>query len=143
MLKKFLSGLFIFLLVFAANLQIVRAQTDTGAALERNRVERIKTNIYRLEDTGKTKVVIRLKSGAKVEGYITKINEDTFEVSNYKIRKTRSIAYRDVARVEPQGGASTGRRIALIVGGLATLIVLVLTLPRNGSTICPLGCRSY
>jgi hypothetical protein len=141
MFKKCLSIFLTGLLVFAANLQIVRAQSD--ADLERNRVERIKTNVYRLEDSGKTKVVVRLKSGAKLKGYITGRGEDSFEVTNYKTKQTTAIAYRDVAQVKPQGGSSKGMKTALAVAGVAAVIVLVLTLPRGNSPICPLGCRSF
>ena len=145
MLKKFLSGLFICLPVFGANPQIVCAQTDAdAAALERNRVERIKTTVYRLEDSGKTKVVVRMKSGAKIKGYITKINEDTFEVTNYKTGQTFSIAYRDVAQVKPQDGSSKTGKYALGIGIAAGIVVLILTLPRNRpSSVCPLGCGSF
>ena len=141
MLKKWLSGLLIGLLVFAADLQIVRAQSD--AELERNRVERIKTNVYRLENSGQTKIVVRLKSGAKLKGYLTKITDDTFDVTNYKSGQTTAVAYRDVAQVKPQGGSSKAAKYALGVAGVAAVVVLVLTLPRGGSTICPLGCRSF
>ena len=129
-------------MVFAGNLQIVRAQTD--AELERNRVERIKTNVYRLEDSGKTRVIVRLRSGAKVKGYITKREEDSFDVTNYKRRQTTSIAYPDVAEVKPQGGSSKAGKYALGIGIAAGIVVLILTLPRNRqSGICPLGCGPF
>lgn len=142
MLKKCLSGLFICLMVFAANLQIVCAQTDADAALERNRVERIKTNIYRLESSGKTKIVVKLKSGAQLKGYITKIGEDSFDVTNYKKNQTTAIVYRDVAQVKEQG-SSKGAKIMLVLGVAAAIVLLVLTLPRRDSGICPLGCGSF
>lgn len=141
MLKKLLSGLFIGLLVVAANLQIVRAQSD--AETERNRVERIKTAVYRLDSSRKTKIVVRLKSGAKLKGYLTKIGDDAFDVTNYKTGQTVSVVYRDVAQVKPQGGSSKAAKYALGIGVAAGIVVLVLTLPRRGPTICPLGCRSF
>src|SRR5215213_8521211 len=119
MFKKCLSIFFIGLLVFAADLQIVRAQSD--ADIERNRVERIKTNVYRLEDSGKTKVVVRLKSGAKVKGYITGTGEESFEVTDYKSNQTVSVVYRDVSEVKPQGMSSKGKKIALGIAGAAVI----------------------
>jgi hypothetical protein len=141
MLKKLLSLILIGFLVFAANLQSLFGQTD--AALERNRVERIKTDVYRLEDAGKTKVVVRLRSGAKVKGYITRTGEDSFDVTNYKSNQTVPVVYRDVAQVKPQGDSSKGAKIALGIAGAAAIVVLVLTLPRGGSGICPLGCGPF
>jgi hypothetical protein len=142
MLKKLLTLFLIGFLVFAANLQIIFGQT-ADADSERNRVERIKTNVYRLEDAGKTKVVVRLQNGTKVKGYITKRDEDSFDVTNYKSNQTNTIAYRDVAEVKPQGGLSKGTKIALGIAGAAAIVVLVLTLPRGGSGICPLGCGPF
>ena len=141
MLKKFLSGLCTGLLIFTGNLQIVRAQSD--AELERNRVERIKTNIYRLDGSGKTKIVVRLRSGAKVKGSLTKVGDDSFDVTNYKTRQTASVAYRDVALVKEPGASSKAAKYALGIGVAAGIVVLVLTLPRRDSGICPLGCRSF
>jgi hypothetical protein len=141
MLKKCLSVLFIGLMIFAADLQIVRAQSV--AEIERNRVERIKTNVYRLDNAGKTKVVVSIKSGAKLKGYITKINEGSFDLTNYKTGQTAAVAYRDVAQVKAQGGSSKAGKYALGVGVAAAIVVLVLTLPRGDSPICPLGCRSF
>ena len=141
MSKKFLSGLFICLLVFAVDLQIARAQTD--AELEKNRLERIKTNVYRLENTGKTKILVRLKSGAKLKGYLTKINDDSFDVTNYRSGQTTAVLYRDVAEVKARGSLSKGAKAALGIAGVAGVVVLVLTLPRGNSPICPLGCRSF
>ena len=141
MSKKFLSGLFICLLVFAADLQIVCAQTD--AELDRNRIERIKISVYRLENTGKTKIVVRLISGAKLKGYLTKLNDDSFDVTNYRSGQTTAVLYRDVAEVKARGALSKGAKAALGIAGVAAVVVLVLTLPRGNSTICPLGCRSF
>ena len=142
MLKKLLTLFLIGFLVFAANLQIIFGQT-ADADLERNRVERIKTNVYRLEDSGKTKVVVKLQNGTKLKGYITKTGEDSFDVTDYKSNQTVSVVYRDVAQVKPQGMSSKGKKIALGIAGAAVIVVLVLTLPRGGSGICPLGCGPF
>ena len=141
MLKKFLSGLCTGLLIFTASPLLVRAQSD--ADTERNRVERIKTNIYRLDSNGQTKIVVRLRSGAKVKGYLTKIGDETFDLTNYKTRQTTPVAYRDVAQVKQPGVSSKAAKYALGIGVAAGIVVLVLTLPRRGPTICPLGCRSF
>jgi hypothetical protein len=139
MLKKCLSGLFIGLMICSAELQIVRAQSD--AETERNRVERIKTSVYRLENTGKTKIVVRLKSGAKLKGYLTKIADDSFDVSNYKTGQNVSVAYRDVARVEKQG-LSKAAKYAIGIGVVAAIVVLVIVLPHKGGSggFCPISC---
>ena len=128
-------------MLYGVNLQIASAQTTTADSDERNRIERNKTNVYRLEDSRKTKVVVKLRSGAKLKGYITKLEENTFDLTNYKTNRTTAIAYRDIALVKSQGGSSKALKFALNIAGFAGIVVLLLTLPRGGSSICPLGCR--
>ena len=86
---------------------------------------------------------MKLKSGAKLKGYITKTEEESFDLTNYQIRQTVAVPYRDVAQVKSQNGSSKSMKTTLTVAGVAAVVVLVLTLPREDSAICPLGCRSF
>ena len=142
MFRKYLSLLIVGLLFYGVTLQNVLAQSDADNSAERNRVERIKTNVYRLENTGKTKIVVRLKSGAKLKGYLTKIEEDSFDVTNYKTGQSAAVAYRDVARVEKQG-LSKAAKFAIGIVVVAVIVVMVVILPQRGvlDGFCPLGCR--
>jgi hypothetical protein len=142
MFRKYLTLLIVGLLFYGVTLQNVFAQSDADNSAERNRVERIKTNVYRLENTGKTKIVVRLKSGAKLKGYLTKIEEDSFDVTNYKTGQSASVAYRDVARVEKQG-LSKAAKYAIGIVVVAVIVVMVVILPAGGvlDGFCPLGCR--
>jgi len=141
MSRKWLSLFLVGLLFYGVNPQIILAQTSADNSAERNRVERIKTNIYRLEDAGKTRVVVYLKTGAKVKGYITNLGEDSFDVTNYKTQQTTAVAYRDVAEVKEQG-SSKGAKLALGIGVVAAIAVLLIVLPHKGGSggFCPISC---
>jgi hypothetical protein len=138
MLQKYLSIVFIGLIVYAVNPQIIQAQSG-----KENSVEKIKNDIRRREAKG-TKIVVKLKDGTKLEGYITQVIEDSFDITNYKTQQTTTVPYRDVAQVKKQG-LSKGAKVAIGVGAVAAIVILALTLPGKKplGTICPLGCGPF
>jgi len=120
MFKKCLSLVFIGLLMFAANLQIISAQTNSG-----NSVEKVKTAVVRRGTGEKSKVVVKMKDGTKKKGYISQTGEDSFDLTDSKTKQTTAVAYRDVAQVKKQG-LSKGAKIALGIGIAAAVTVVVL-----------------
>jgi len=120
MFKKCLSLVFIGLLMFAANLQIISAQTNLG-----NSVEKVKTAVVRRSTGEKSKVVVKMKDGTKIKGYISQTEEDSFDLTDSKTKQTTAVAYRDVAQVKKQG-LSKGAKIALGIGIAAAVTVVVL-----------------
>jgi len=120
MFNKCLSLIFIGLLAFTANLQIISAQTNTD-----NAVEKIKTDVLKRGTGEKSKVVVKMKDGTKLKGYISQTGEDSFNLTDSKTRQTNAVAYRDVAEVNKQGW-SKGAKIALGVGIAAAVTVVVI-----------------
>ncbi len=120
MFKKCLSLVFIGLLMFAANLQIISAQTNSS-----NSVEKVKTAVVRRGTGEKSKVVVKMKDGTKMKGYISQTGEDSFDLTDSKTKQTTAVAYRDVAQVKKQG-LSKGAKIALGIGIAAAVTVVVL-----------------
>lgn len=138
MRKKYLSIVFIGLMIFSANLQNIFAQANADKT-----VEKIKADVSKRVSGGKTKVVVKLKNGAKLKGYISRAGEDSFELTDHKTKQTTTVAYDNVAKVKSQG-LSKGAKIAAAIGVAAAIVVLVLTLPSQDpfpGGICPLGCR--
>ena len=145
MFKKCLSLVFIGLLTFAVNLKFISAQSNTSNSVEINKVEKIKTNVNRRGAGEKSRVVVKMKNGAKLKGYISQILEDSFDLTDAKTKQPTTVLYRDVAQVKKQG-LSKGAKIA-IFGGIAALAVTAVVIgvaandPLGG--FCPLGCRSF
>lgn len=136
--KKCLSIVLTGLLIFSANFQIIFAQSNADKT-----GEKIKADVSKRVSRGKSKVVVKLKDGTKLKGYISRVGEDSFEVTNSKTVRTTNVAYSNVAKIKGQG-LSTGAKIAAGIGIGAAIVVLVLTLPRPNpfpGGICPLGCR--
>jgi len=120
MFKKYLSVMFIGLMLFTANLQIISAQTNTD-----NPGEKIKTDVFRRGTGEKSKVVVKMKDGTKLKGYISQTGEDSFNLTDSKTKQTNAVAYRDVAQVKKQGW-SKGAKIALGIGIAAAVTVAVI-----------------
>ncbi len=137
MIKKCLSLVFIGLMLYGVNLQIISAQSNTDNALEK-----IKTDVSKRGTGEKSKVVVKLKNGTKLKGYISQTGEDSFDLTNSKTKQTTAVAYRDVAQVKKQG-LSKGAKIAIGVGiGAAVAVVVIGAMVANaagglfGNSIC-------
>ena len=127
MFKKILAVIFISFFIFAGNLKVIPAQTITADnSPERIKLERLKTKVYRFGRGEKAKVVVNLKDGKRLKGYITQTIEDSFDIANSKTKEITTIPYRDVAQVKKQG-LSKGAKIAVGVGLAAAITVLVIT----------------
>ncbi len=120
MFKKCLSLVLVGLMLYGANLQIISAQTNTD-----NVVEKVKTDVFRRGTGEKSKVVVKMKDGTKMKGYISQTGEDSFDLTDSKTKQTTAVAYRDVAQVKKQG-LSKGAKIALGIGIAAAVTVVVL-----------------
>jgi len=129
MIKKCLSIVFIGLLMFAGNLQSISAQTNTGN--DSTSVEKNKANVFKRGTGEKSKVVVKMKDGTKVKGYISKSGEESFNLTNSKTNQTTAVAYRDVTQVK-KSGLSTAAKIAIGVGiGVAATAVVVGVMVAN------------
>lgn len=137
MFKKYLSIIFIALIVFSANIQIIFAQSSVDKT-----VEKIKADVSKRVARGKTKVVVKLKDGRKLKGYISRTSEDSFNLTNSETKQSTAIAYDSVAKIKGQG-LSGGAKLAIGVGVVAAAVVLILIRPGDPflGGICPLGCR--
>jgi hypothetical protein len=140
MFRKCLLLLLLSLIFGKATLQIVIAQSSAEHSAERIRVEKLKTDVYRFGLGKDSKVVVKLKDGTQLKGYISQTIEDSFDLTDAKTRQFTTIPYRDVAHIKQQG-RSIGAKFALEMGVVAAIIVIAVIKREKGSGICPLGCR--
>jgi hypothetical protein len=145
MLKRYLSIVLIALLVGGINLKVSLAQTNPDEVKEKNRIEKLRAEISRLGVGKQAKVVVKLKNGAKLQGYITQAIEDSFDLTDPISRGFTTIPYGDVAEIEKEGSLKSSpisSRTILTIGIIAGLIVLSKMKRKRGtSPRCPLfGC---
>jgi hypothetical protein len=96
------------------------SQTQTSEALH---AAKVKENVQKRGE--KSRVNVTLASGTVVDGNISKIEDNSFEVTDKKTGQATTIAYADVRKV---GGAglSTGGKVAIGVGVGLGVVAIVL-----------------
>ena len=91
------------------------------------RIEKVKAGILKLGVGTDARVAITLRDRAKLAGFVTEANEESFIVTDPKTGAATTVAYADVTQVKGNN-LGTGAKIAIGIGiGVgATLLVLFL-----------------
>lgn len=87
--------------------------------------EKIKANVLKLGTGESTRVKLKLRDQAKLEGYISDAGADTFTVTNRKTGVATTVAYVEVKNIQGNN-LSTGAKIAIGAGIAAAIIFIVL-----------------
>ena len=87
--------------------------------------EKIKANVLKLGTGESTRVKVKLRDQAKLEGYISDAGPETFTITNRKTGAATTVAYPQVKSVQGNN-LSTGAKIAIGVGIAATIIFIIL-----------------
>jgi hypothetical protein len=145
MLGKCLSVVLIGLLVGGINLKVSPAQTKADDSKEKNRIEKIKAEISRRGVGKQAGIVVKLKNGAEIKGYISQAIEDSFDVTDPVSRGFTTIPYGDVEEIKQEESFKSSPippRMIVTIGIIAGLIVLSKMKRKRGtSPRCPLfGC---
>src|SRR5438270_10203788 len=101
--------------------------------------EKIKAEIHKRGIGEKSPVKVKLQDNAdEVKGYISRIDETSFQVTDRKSGRVTSINYADVNKVRGSG-LSTAAKIA-IAAGIAVGILVAITLGSIAAD-CRIPCR--
>ena len=87
--------------------------------------EKVKANVLKIGTGESTRVRVKLRDQAKLEGYISDAGAETFTVTNRKTGVTTTVAYTQVKSVQGNN-LSTGAKIAIGVGIAAGIIFVIL-----------------
>ena len=122
-----LRKLFALLLVaFMINLAGVRlAYAESKEEKQARFAEKVKANVLKLGTGESTRVKVKLRDQAKLEGYIIDAGTETFVVTNRKTGVATAVAYAQVKSVQGNN-LSTGAKIAIGVGIAAAVIFIIL-----------------
>jgi hypothetical protein len=95
-----------------------------GQTTQSPQTARIKAQIQQGGAGEKSKVRVTLGNGTVVNGYISKIEETSFDVNGSKTGQVTSVSYTDVQRIQGPS-LSTGVKIAIGVAiGLAIVAII-------------------
>jgi len=105
----------LFVLAVLINSPVMWAQAKGGKS-----PEQVKAEVLKRGTGEKAKVKVKLRNGSEVRGYISKADQDTFEVRG-KNNENVTLAYADVLSVR-KPGMSKGAKIGIVAGGAALVI---------------------
>ena len=99
---------------------LVNTQFMLGQAKEGNGAEWVKAEVLKRGTGEKARVKVKLRNGSEVRGYISKADQDTFDIHG-KNNANVTLAYADVLSVR-KAGMSRGAKIGIAAGGAALVI---------------------
>ena len=127
MIKRWLSFTLSCVLLAAANVSLISAQTQSDQTA--SSIAKVKTAVLK-RGTGENKrVKVKMLNGTELKGYISKAGDDFFELTDSKTKQSRSIFYRDVAKVKGNGLSKTAIISLAGLGAAAAVVLYVVLAP--------------
>ena len=123
MFRKLVTLLIVALVINLAGVRLVYA--DSKEEKQARFAEKVKANVLKLGSGESTRVRVKLRDQAKLEGYISDAGAETFTITNRKTGVATTVAYPQVKSVQGNN-LSTGAKIAIGVGIAATIIFIIL-----------------
>jgi RimP-like protein len=117
---KHFTVLLVAVLVF--NSVAVAQATQTQGA---SQAAKVKAEVQKRSIGEKSRVKVRLRNKAEVKGYISKIEDASFDVTDKKTRTATTIPYADVEKVQGSG-LSKGAKIGIIAGAAVVIVAVVI-----------------
>ena len=105
----------LFVLALLVNSQFILAQAKGGKS-----PEQVKAEVLKRGTGEKAKVKVKLRNGSEVRGYISKADQDTFEIHGRNSENV-TLAYADVLSLR-KPGMSRDAKIGIAAGGAALVI---------------------
>ena len=122
-MRKAISSVTAILVILVLCIGPARAQV--ASAIE---VDAIKQDVSRLYSRTSKKISVKMRSGARLMGYIDAVGSDTFTLRNNG--NQIDIRYADVASVS-QTGLSKNQKTALLIGAGAAVVAVVIVFGRK------------
>ena len=120
MLRKYSSWLLAVLCLLAPVTRIAAQNPQMTA-------DQAKIEVAKLGLGEKARAKITLKKGTKIQGYVSRADENDFVIRDKKTDTPTTINYADVARVQKDRGHSTARNLAIGIGiGAGAFLAILL-----------------
>jgi hypothetical protein len=101
------------------------ACAQTPQTQEASQSAKVKAEVQKRGIGEKSRVKVKLRNKAEVKGYISKIEDTSFEVTDKNTRLATMIPYADVEKVHGPG-LSKGAKIGIIVGAAVVVVAVVI-----------------
>jgi hypothetical protein len=101
------------------------SETQQGQSAETPQVAKFKAQVQKRGAGEKSKVRVTLGNGTMVKGYISKIEESSFDVNPNKNGQVTSISYIDVQKIQGPG-LSKVAKVGIVVAVGVAIVALVI-----------------
>ena len=91
---------------------------------ERARVTKLKASVQKRGIGEKSRVRVTRRNKEEIKGYISKIEDASFDVTDKTTGQTKTILYVDVEKIQG-AGLSKGAKIGIIAGAAVVIVVVV------------------
>jgi hypothetical protein len=107
-------------------------EASQGQVQETPQAAKVKAKVQKPGIGENSRVKVKLVNGAEVKGYVSKIEETSFTVTDKKTGQTTAVLYAEVQKIQGPG-LSKGDKILIGVGVAVVVFVLVfyLAVVRN------------
>ena len=92
---------------------------------EASQAAKVKTEVQKRSTDEKSRVKVRLRNKAEVKGYISKIEDASFDVTDKKTGRATTIPYMEVEKIRGSG-LSKGAKIGIIAGAAVVTVAVVI-----------------
>ncbi len=92
---------------------------------EASQAAKVKTEVQKRGIGEKSRVKVRLRNKAEVKGYISKIEDASFDVTDKKTGRATTIPYMEVEKIRGSG-LSKGAKIGIIAGAAVVTVAVVI-----------------
>ena len=123
MFRKLTTLLLVALIINLAGVRLAYAESKEEK--QARYADKIKANVLKLGTGESTRVKVKLRDKAKLEGFISDAGPETFTITDRKTGVATTVAYPQVKSVQGNN-LSTGAKIAIGVGIAAGIIFLIL-----------------
>lgn len=116
-----------YLIAVLLALPLVQTQTvfaSPGSEKETRLAERVKAGVARLGVGPEARVRVKLKDKTKLAGYVSKVGDDYFVVTDVQTGQASTVAYPDVAQVQGNN-LSTKVKIVIVASVIAGVIIVL------------------
>lgn len=111
--------LLVTVLVFNSAADAQPAKTEDGS-----QAAKVKTALQKRGVGEKSKVKVRLRTKEEIKGYISKIEDESFDLTDSKTGQATTIQFVNVERVQGPG-LSTGAKIGITAGVAVAIVAIV------------------
>jgi len=92
---------------------------------EASQAAKVKTEVQKRGTGEKSRIKVRLRNKAEVKGYISKIEDASFDVTDKKTGRATTIPYVGVEKIRGSG-LSKGAKIGIIAGAAVVTVAVVI-----------------